>query len=126
MTYNPYNQLTNVADSYNRQLAFTYSNGTVSTITTPDGLVLTYGYNSVYYTNDQLASVSYSTSPVTSQHYLYQNANQPYALTSVQDENGATYRSWTYDGLGRGLTSQTGGAANLTTATMTTLAIRAR
>jgi len=72
----------------------------------PDGLVLTYGYNSIYYTNDQLASVSYSTSPVTSQHYLYQNSNQPYALTSVQDENGATYRSWTYDGLGRGLTSQ--------------------
>ena len=117
MTYNPYNQLTTVTDSYARQLAFTYSNGTVSTVTTPDGLVLTYGYNSIYYTNDQLASVSYSTSPVTSQHYLYQNSNQPYALTSVQDENGATYRSWTYDGLGRGLTSQMGSAANLTTAT---------
>ncbi len=110
-------QLATVTDSYTRQLAFTYSNGTVSTVTTPDGLVLTYGYNSVYYTNDQLASVSYSTSPVTSQHYLYQNSNQPYALTSVQDENGATYRSWTYDGLGRGLTSQMGSAANLTTAT---------
>jgi len=110
-------QLATVTDSYNRQLAFTYSNGTVSTVTTPDGLVLTYGYNSVYYTNDQLASVSYSTSPVTSQRYLYQNANQPYALTSVQDENGATYRSWTYDGLQRGLTSQMGSTANLTTAT---------
>ena len=47
MTYNSNDQLANVTDSYARQLAFTYSNGTVSTVTTPDGLVLTYGYNSV-------------------------------------------------------------------------------
>jgi RHS repeat-associated protein len=115
MTYNPTNQLINVTDSYNRQLTFTYSNGTVSTVTTPDGLVLTYGYNSVINPNDQLASVSYSTSPVTSQQYLYQNASLPYALTSILDENGTTFKSWTYDGLGRGLTSQTGGGANLYT-----------
>ena len=117
MTYNLYNQLTTVTDSYDRQLTFTYSNGTVSTVATPDGLVLTYGYNSIYYTNDQLASVSYSTSPATSQQYLYQNANLPYALTSIQDENGATYKSWMYDSMQRGLTSQTGGLANLTTVT---------
>ncbi|MGB6686312.1 MAG: DUF6531 domain-containing protein, partial [Terracidiphilus sp.] len=110
-------QLVGVTDSYNRQLAFTYSNGTVSTVTTPDGLVLTYGYNSVINPNDQLASVSYSTSPVTSQHYLYQNANQPYALTSIQDENGATYKTWTYDSFQRGLTSQMGSGANLFTVT---------
>ncbi|MGB6686577.1 MAG: RHS repeat-associated core domain-containing protein [Terracidiphilus sp.] len=117
MTYNSNYQLANVTDSYDRQLNLTYSNGTVSTVTTPDGSVLTYGYNSINYANDQLASVSYSTSPVTSQHYLYQNASLPYALTSIQDENGATYESWTYDALGRGLTSQTGSVANLTTAT---------
>jgi len=117
MTYNSYNQLINVTDSYSRQLTFTYPNGQVSTVTTPDGLVLTYGYNSVYNYNDQLASVSYSTSPATSQQYLYQNSNLPYALTSIQDENGATYASWTHDSLQRGLTSQTGGVANLTTVT---------
>jgi len=118
MTYNPNYQLTTVTDSYSRQLTFTYTNGgTVSTVTTPDDLVLTYGYNSINYADDQLASVSYSTSPVTSQHCLYQNANLPYAMTSIQDENGATYESWTYDNLGRGLTSQMGGIANLTTFT---------
>jgi RHS repeat-associated protein len=110
-------QLVGVTDSYNRQLAFTYSNGTISTVTTPDGLVVTYGYNSVINPNDQLASVSYSTSPVTSQHYLYQNANQPYALTGIQDENGATYKTWTYDNFQRGVTSQTGSGANLFTVT---------
>ena len=117
MTYDSDDLLTTVTDSYGRQLTFTYSNWVVSTVTTPDGLVLTYGYNSIVYTDDQLASVSYSTGPVTSQHYLYQNANFPYSLTSIQDENGATYASWTYDSLGRGLTSQTGGLANLTTVT---------
>jgi hypothetical protein len=117
MSYNSYNQLTSVTDSYSRQLTLTYPNGQLATVTTPDGLVLTYGYNSVYYYNDQLASVSYSTSPATSQQYLYQNTSLPYALTSIQDENGATYASWTYDSLQRGLTSQTGGTANLTTMT---------
>jgi RHS repeat-associated protein len=115
MTYNSNGQLASVIDSYNRQLAFTYSNFTVSTVTTPDGSVLTYGYGSAVI--DQLTSVSYSTSPVTSQQYLYQDATSPYLLTSIQDENGATYKSWTYDGAGRGLTSQTGGVANLTTVT---------
>jgi RHS repeat-associated protein len=117
MTYDSNYELTTVADSYNRQLTFTYTNGVVNTVTTPDGLVLTYSYNSIYYTDDQLASVSYSTSPVTSQQYLYQNSNLPYALTSIVDENGNTYESWTYDDLGRGLTNQVGGQANLITVT---------
>jgi YD repeat-containing protein len=102
-------------NGYGRQLAFTYANGVVSTVTTPDGLVLTYGYNSVSNPNDQLASVSYSTSPVTGQKYLYQDSTVPYALTSIVDENGKTYESWTYDRQGRGLTSRVGGVANLTT-----------
>ena len=81
------------------------------------GIGFTLRYNTVINPNDQLASVSYSTSPVTSQRYLHQNANQPYALTSIQDENGATYKTWTYDSFQRGLTSQTGGLANLFTVT---------
>lgn len=112
MTYNSGNQLTAVADSYNRQLALSYSNGVVNTVTTPDGLVLTYGYNSINSTDDQLASVSYSTSPVTSQQYHYQDSNAPYALTSIQDEDGNTYQSWTYDSIQRGISNQVGGLAN--------------
>jgi RHS repeat-associated protein len=117
LAYNSNGQLATVTDSYGRQLVFTYTNGVVSTVTTPDGLVLTYGYNSVNNPDDQLTSVSYSTSPPTSQQYLYQNSNLPYALTGIVDENGSTYASWTYDCSGRGLTSQVGGVANLTTVT---------
>ena len=62
-----------VRDSYSRSLQFTYENGLLQTLTTPDGLVLTYGYDSSGVkpgVNDRLASVAYSTTPQTSQAYL--------------------------------------------------------
>ena len=118
LAYNSNYQLLTVADSYNRQLAFGYLNsGVVSSVTTPEGTTLSYGYNSVFSLDDQLASISYSTSPITNQQYLYQDSNFPYALTSVTDENGNTYESWTYDFAGRGLSNQVGDGANVVTVT---------
>ena len=46
LQYNASSQLTSITDTYNRSLQLTYSNGLLNTVTTPDGLVLTYGYNS--------------------------------------------------------------------------------
>jgi RHS repeat-associated protein len=114
LQYNPANQLVSVTDTYGRSLQFTYSGGLLNTVTTPDGLVLTYGYNSGG-VSPVLTSVSYSTTPATSQTYLYENTTLPYALTGIIDENGARYATWTYDSQGRGLTSQHGAGANLTT-----------
>ena len=107
LAYNGSGQLSTVTDSYGRALTFTYTGGLLTQVTTPDSLVLTYGY-----TSGLLTSVSYNTSPTTSQTYNYTNASFPNALTSVTDENGNTYRSWTYDSYGRGLTSQLGTGAN--------------
>jgi RHS repeat-associated protein len=116
--YNTNNNLTTVTDSYGRSLSFTYSkNGLVKTLTTADGQVLTYGYTNASSAGYLLASIKYPTTPATSQHYLYQNPSQPAALTSIQDENGAIYKSWTYDSMQRGLTSQTAGMADLFTVT---------
>jgi YD repeat-containing protein len=53
LTYDSSNQLASVTDSYNRSLSFTHQNGRLNTVTTPDGLVLTYAYNS----NGNLSSV---------------------------------------------------------------------
>lgn len=61
LQYNGRNQLVSVTDSYNRALNFTYMNNRLQTVTTPDGLILTYGFNS----GGMLASVTYSTSPAT-------------------------------------------------------------
>src|SRR5262249_27217585 len=110
-------QLVSVTDSFGRSLQFSYQNGLLNTLTTPDGLVLTYGYNSSGVTagiNDRLASVSYSTAPVTSLQYLYENAAFPFALTGVVDENGNRFATWTYDAQGRATSSQHAGAADLT------------
>jgi RHS repeat-associated protein len=114
LQYNSSNQLTSVTDSYNRTLSFAYSGGLLSTVTTPDGLVLTYTYTAAGGGN-QLTSVSYSTSPVTSQTYLYENTGLPFGLTGITDEDGTRFATWTYDALGRGLTSQHAGGAGLTT-----------
>jgi len=51
LAYNGSNQLTTVTDSYttstnNRQLSLTYSGNLLNTVTTPGGLVLTYGFDS--------------------------------------------------------------------------------
>ena len=109
LTYNGSNQLTTVMDSYARSLSLTYSGGLLNTVTTPGGLVLTYGYNSSGVsgsTLDRLASVSYNTSPATSQTYSYGNSSFPFALTSVTDENGHVASTWGYDTSGRGISNQ--------------------
>lgn len=113
LQYNSNNQVTSVTDSYNRQLTFTYSGGLLQSVNTPDGLVLTYGFS----TNADvvLTAVSYSTTPVTSKTYLYENASLPSALTGIVDEKGSRYMTWTYDSQGRALTSQSGAGADLTT-----------
>jgi RHS repeat-associated protein len=123
-SYNASNQLMAVTDSYSRTLSFTYNNGLLSTVTTPDGQVLTYSYGSIG-GGSQLTKVAYSTMPVTSQSYVYENSAVPYGLTGVIDENGSRYASWTYDSSGQGLTSQFGSGANLTTITYNTDGSRA-
>jgi|CXWL01.1.fsa_nt_gi RHS repeat-associated protein len=92
-------KLTSVTDSLGRSLSLTYNaDNRVSTVTFPGGLLITYGYNSSGVgMNDRLVSISYSTSPVTNQTYSYTAAGFPFALTSIIDENGNTYKTWTYD-----------------------------
>jgi len=99
--------LSTVTDSYGRTLALSYSSSTglLSGVTTPDTLALTYGYT-MYSSANTLTSVSYNTSPVTSQTYLYENASYPYALTGITDENGNRFATWAYESAGRATLSE--------------------
>ena len=110
------NQLTSVTDSYGRTLTLTYhASGLLNTVSTLGGLVLTYGYSSSGKngtTLDRLASVSYNTSPVTSQTYVYGNSSFPFALTSRIDENVNTANVCTNDTVGPGLSSERFSAVN--------------
>lgn len=118
LQYNSSGQLESVTDSFNRRLNFTYQKGLLQTVSTPDGLVLTYNYTSSGVTPgvlDRLASVMYSTSPQTRQTYLYENVSLPFALTGITDENGNRYATWAYDVAGRATSSQHGKGIDLTT-----------
>ncbi len=114
LQYNAGNQLTSVNDSYGRAITLTYANGLLKTVTTPDGLVMTYGYTAAT-GGSQLTSVSYSTTPAASQTYVYENSALPFALTGIIDEDGNRYATWSYDSYGRGLSSQHAGGTDLTT-----------
>lgn len=110
LAYNSTNQLQTVTDSYSRQLSFTYTaGGLINTVTTPGGLVLTYGYNASGLhgtTDDRLVSVSYNTTPGTSQTYLYELSTEPFSLTGITDENGNRAATWGYDSAGRATSSE--------------------
>jgi len=98
LSYSATDALLSVTDSYNRTLSFTYNAaGKLQTVTTPDGTTLSYGYSAG--TPTMLTSVTYSTTPATSQTYLYENAALPSALTGITDENGNRFAIWTYDAL---------------------------
>jgi RHS repeat-associated protein len=115
LTYS-HGQIAFVSDSYTRKLTFGYSGGLLTTVSTPEFTSgLTYGYVAFASAGTHaLQTVTYATSPNTHQTYLYENANYPYALTGITDENGNRYATWSYDGLGRGILSQLSGAVNYT------------
>ena len=103
--------LTSVSDSYSRSLTFTYTSGVLTGVATPDSATLTYGYTTTA-GQSLLTSVTYNTSPTTSQTYVYANTTLPFMLTSITDENSNTYASWTYDGSGRCTMSEHAGGAD--------------
>jgi YD repeat-containing protein len=103
--------LTSVSDSYSRSLTFTYTSGMLTGVSTPDSATLTYGYTTTA-GQSLLTSVSYNTSPTTSQTYVYATTTLPFMLTSITDENGNTYASFTYDGTGRCTMSELAGGAD--------------
>jgi RHS repeat-associated protein len=122
--------LTSVTDSYSRTLTINYNlngqiqpYGTISSVTTPDGLVLNYTYdnNQNESSYGYLLQVSYPTTPVTSQSYIYDTQFQNGAmapLIGLIDENGNQFATWTYDPTypyPRATSSQHGNGANLTT-----------
>ncbi len=117
------NVLTSVSDSYSRSLSFTYTSGLLTGVSTPDSATLTFGYTTTAGQN-LLTSITYNTSPSTSQTYVYGNTSYPFALTGITDENGNSYASWTYDIMGRATDAQHAGGADETQVAYTSSSTR--
>jgi hypothetical protein len=74
LQYNSSNQLIAITDSYGRSLKFAYVGGLLASATAPGGLQISYFYTQSSVGDYLLYYVIYSTSPQTSQIYLYENA----------------------------------------------------
>src|SRR5665811_226139 len=94
-----------------RDRSFTYTSGMLTGVSTPDSATLTYGYTTTA-GQSLLTSITYNTSPSTSQTYVYGNSSYPFALTGITDENSNSYASWTYDSMGRCTMSEHAGGAD--------------
>ncbi|RZJ07018.1 MAG: RHS repeat protein, partial [Haliea sp.] len=92
--------LTSITNDFGRALTFQYqSGGRLGTVTTPEGTHIAYGYDG----QGRLAQVTYPDS--STRQYLYENIDYPLALTGLIDERANRYSTWSYDALGRAITS---------------------
>lgn len=115
LNYDTNGNLISVADSFGRTLTFTIANGSIRTMTDPDGNVYTYNYQSLVTPSDQLVGAVFPGSGSPTVQYVYENTSYPYALTGVIDENGNRYATWSYDANLRATNSQHAGGADATT-----------
>lgn len=109
--------LIQVTDPFGRTLNFTYdAAGKLATMIDPAGQMYRYSYN----TSGMLAAVSYpdATPAIPSDNpqriYHYENPDFPGALTGISDENGQRFSTWTYDSLGRAISSEHAGGVGKT------------
>lgn len=118
LQYDSSGRLFLVTDSYGRTLTFSYATNKVS-VTTPDATILTYSLN--FESGGNILSLTYSTTPPTSQTYQYVAAGgfAPSLLSGVVDEDGNQFIIWTYDSNRRTTSTQRAGGADLTTITYT-------
>lgn len=101
LTYDAQNLLQTVVDTFGRKLQFAYdAQSRLQQLTAPDGGKYVYAYDA----KGNLVSVTYPDNK--SRTYIYDNATFTHALTGIVDENGARFASWTYDGLGRAVSSE--------------------
>lgn len=112
------NTLDRVSNSFGQVLVFQYdTNGHIATIIDPAGE----SYHYTYDATGRLIAVAYPDHTPTdstdnpTRLYHYENANLPNALTGITDEKGVRFLTWSYDAVGRVISSERAGGANKVT-----------
>lgn len=90
--------------------------GKITGFTSPDNKTYTYSYDG----SGRLTGITYPDNGGTRQ-YHYEDTNFPNSLTGITDANGDRFATWTYDSLGRAISSQHYGGAELVTVDYTYL-----
>ncbi|UXH76851.1 hypothetical protein [Roseateles amylovorans] len=76
----------------------------VKAVTDPAGQVYSFGYSEA----GMLTTIDFPDG--TRRTYNYDSPGKPWLISSLIDENGSVYGSYEYDGQGRAISTQTGGA----------------
>jgi RHS repeat-associated protein len=100
--YDAADRLVNVVNNFGRSLALTYSGNLVAAIVLPDGGRISYAYDESGF----LKSVSYPDG--SHRAYYYEDGRHAGFLTGI-DLNGDRYSSYSYDAVGRGVSTQLAG-----------------
>jgi YD repeat-containing protein len=106
LAYNSAGQLLSVTNPFGRVLGFGYTGNRLTSVTTPDGRTLGYTYDST----NRLSTVVYPDN--SHRTFVYENTSFPQALTGIVDESGGRWGTFTYDTIGRAISTQLAGGAN--------------
>ncbi len=110
LAYDANGRLASVTDASGNVVTFTYdATGRRSGFVAPGNRTYRYGYDA----RGRLISVTYPDNAVRTYHY--ENASFLHALTGITDENGVRFATWTYDGMGRAISSRHAGDAEAVT-----------
>lgn len=107
------NTVDRVTDAYGHSLYFHYNGFHLSYIINPAGNHISYSrdghgnLSAVTYPDDTPSDLSDNPKRI----YHYEDADYPQALTGITDENGNRFATWTYDGVGRAISSEHAGGA---------------
>ncbi|MEZ5454410.1 MAG: RHS repeat-associated core domain-containing protein [Thiothrix sp.] len=105
-------KLASVTDSAGRTLQFAYNQqGQLERMTNPNGGIYTYEYDSF----GNMSKVNYpadDSGAITSRVYHYENANNPFLLTGITDENNDRYATFAYDNNGKAISTEHVGGVN--------------
>jgi RHS repeat-associated protein len=100
-------KLTGVTGPFGHALIFQYNSyGLLSTATLPDEGIISYGYDG----RQRLISVTYADA--ASKTYSYANSGNDWLLTSIIDETGESFATYTYDNAGRVISETRAAGAN--------------
>jgi YD repeat-containing protein len=100
--YLPDGNLATITNSFGDEIVLTHTDSRISAVTGADG--------TVSYSYDALGNLTLVTFPDQStREYRYENTQFPYHLTSLIDENGNQYASWSYDDKGRVIVNKQAG-----------------
>jgi YD repeat-containing protein len=109
LSYDSSGLLSAIADSFGNTLTISRdAQARISSVAATGGASVQFGYG----LNQTLTGVTHADG--TKSIYGYGNSSYPTALTSLVDENGAQFSSWTYDTQGRASSTQEAGGADAT------------